>query len=173
MLSFRKILFTSVLLFPASTLAGVWDTYYNKDEMRGATQRFIQLPSNNTVELNYPYNGGTQALLSIYSEKEKLKDGAKPEQLKPVSAYLRISQGQFYCEDSEYCYMSAKFDDGEIERYKIEEIPGQPVGYIYIFDNFSSFLEKVKKHKSLTLEVFIYNSGNKQFQFNIDRFPSG
>jgi len=171
MISLRNILLISALTLPVTTLAAEWDTRYSKDEMRETTQKFVQLISENSVDFGYPYGGGTQALLAVYSEKEKLKGDKKPESLKLVSAYLRISQGQFFCEDAEYCYMSAKFDDGDIEQFKIEEVPGQPVGYIYIFDNFDVFLDKLKTHKKLTLEVFIYNAGKKQFKFNIEKFP--
>ncbi|WP_275554989.1 hypothetical protein [Mixta sp. Marseille-Q2659] len=46
---------------------------YDQDEMCGTAQKFIQNESDNAVEFDFPYDGGSKMTLVLRSKKSELK----------------------------------------------------------------------------------------------------
>lgn len=162
-----KIAFVSFLIATSfSSVAADWYASYDNDEMRGTAQKFIQTESDNAVEFDFPYNGGSKMSLLLRSKKTELKEGQKAEDLPLTEAILTISKGQFICSSFNDCHVSVKFDSGKIEKFSMSEASGGRSDVMF-FDNSSSFIQNVRTHKKVIIEAEFYQSGNKQFKFDL------
>jgi hypothetical protein len=171
----KKYLFlgaTTFLLFPSvSSFANDWSAYFNNDEMRGTAQKFVRSVSDNSVDFDFPYNGGSQMTIVLRSKKVMLKEGQKPDNLKPTEAVLVMSKGQFLCNSFNDCHISVKFDDGKIQQYSMTEAADGSADVIF-FENSASFIKNVSSHKKLIIEAEFYQAGNKQFKFDLTGYSS-
>jgi len=163
----KKILaFCTIFAVSQSALAADWETSFSNDEMRGTAQKFVQTESDNAVDFDFPYNGGSKMGLMLRSNKTQLKDGQKAEDLPLSEAILTISKGQFICSSYSDCHVSVKFDDGKIQKFTMSPASGGRSDVIF-FDNSKPFIKSIKSHKKLILEADFYNSGPRQFKFDL------
>lgn len=149
-----------------SALASDWSTSYSNDEMRDTAQKFVQTESDNEVSFDFPYNGGSKLGLMLRSKKTHLKDGITAESLPLSEAVIVISKGQFLCSAYSDCHVSAKFDNGKIQKFSMSPASGGRSDVLFV-DNSKSFIENVKSHKKIIIEADFYNSGAKQFKFDL------
>lgn len=167
-----KLAIVSTILSCSFTVSAAdWIVSYNKDEMRGTAQRFIQTESDNAVDFDFPYNGGSRMAIVLRSKKTELKGDQKAENLQPSEALLVISKGQFSCHSFNDCHVSVKFDDGEIQKYSMSEA-GDGSSDVIFFDKSSSFIKNIKSHKKVIIEANFYQAGNKQFKFSLEGYSS-
>lgn len=61
------------LLVSGAVSAADWVVSYDQDEMCGTAQKFIQNESDNAVEFDFPYDGGSKMTLVLRSKKSELK----------------------------------------------------------------------------------------------------
>ncbi|MDU6539162.1 hypothetical protein [Mixta calida] len=161
----------ATLAFSYSAISADWTVRYNNDEMRGTARKFLQTESDNTVNFDFPYNGGSKMAIVLRSKKTELKNGQKAEDLKPNEALLVIDKGQFSCHSFNDCHVSVKFDNGKIQKYSMSESDDGSSDVIF-FDQSSSFIKNIKSHKKLIVEADFYQSGSKQFKFDLEGFSS-
>lgn len=103
----------------------------------------------------------------LRSKKLELKEGQKPEDLKPTEALLVISKGQFSCNSFNDCHVSVKFDNDKIQKFSMEGAADSSSDVIF-FSNSASFIKNLQAHKKLFIEASFFQAGEKQFKFNID-----
>lgn len=162
----RISLMVAGLMMSGFAFSAEWHTSYKNDEMRGTAQKFVQTESDNAVDFDFPYNGGSKMAIVLRSVKTELKSGQKPESLPLTEAVIIISKGQFSCSSYNDCHVSVKFDDGKIQKYSMTEAADGSADVIF-FDNSASFIKKVKNHKRLILEADFFQAGSKQFKFDL------
>jgi len=155
----------------SSALSAEWSTRYKNDEMRGTARKFLQTVSDNSVDFDFPYNGGSKMAIILRSKNTELKEGQKAENLKPNEALLAISKGQFLCNSINNCKISAKFDNDKIQQYSMNEA-GDGSADVIFFVNSSSFIKSLQNHKKLIIEADFYQSGPKQFKFDLEGYPT-
>lgn len=146
-----------------------WSYDVSKDDMRGTTRWAANLRATDMPLLDFPYEGGSPASISIGQSSD---EGPFDE-----GAYLVFSHGQLEC--GQVCYLSAKFDNGKV--FEIAS-PRQDCGQdqcvnLSIRNDIDdlvngkpprSFAREMINAKMLVLEVPIYKFGNYQFKFNIE-----
>lgn len=132
-----------------------WEYQEDRDEMREQSSFFATNSSQNTVELDFPYQGGTK--LTII-----LRDDAKHGQ----DVMFGVNKGQLFCQYRD-CHINIKFDNGEIERYETNEAEAGASEVLFLAGNKSKFVEKIKKSKTAMIEVNFYNHGAEQFKFDL------
>ena len=128
-----------------------WKYLDSKDKMRGTSTPIAYTYSLNKVDFEFPYSGGSRATLVVPREK----DG---------DIRLLIDKGQFYCNDR--CTISIKFDNGSIETYQADS-PDTGSSKIIIVDTNERLWEKLFSSKRMLLEAPFFQSGGKQFSFNV------
>ena len=69
MKTIKLTIFSAIVMSSFSAAAADWITTYNNDEMRGTAQKFIQTESDNAVEFEFPYNGGSKMAIVLRSKK--------------------------------------------------------------------------------------------------------
>lgn len=136
-------------------LSSNWEYDESEDEMRGETSYFASNESINTVELQFPYQGGTR--LNIV-----LRDNAKYGE----DIMFLINKGQIFCSYQD-CHVNIKFDNGEVQRYETSRAEGGSSEVLFLTNNISGFVERLKKSENVTIEVNFYNHGAEQFKFDI------
>lgn len=169
---FKLAITATLLTFASSAISAEWMTRYKNDEMRGTARKFLQIDSDNSVEFDFPYNGGAKLSIILRSKNTELKEGQKPEDLKPTEALLVISKGQFICNSYNDCKISAKFDNGKIMQYSMTE-SGDGSSDVIFFDNSSTFIKNLQSHKKLIIEAGFFQAGTRQFKFDLEGYPSG
>ncbi|WP_417878592.1 hypothetical protein [Vibrio sp.] len=163
----KKIsLLVASLMISGFAFSADWHTSFKNDEMRGTAQKFVQTESDNAVDFDFPYNGGSKMAIILRSVKTELKQGQKPEALPLTEAVIIVSKGQFSCNSYNDCHVSVKFDDGKIQKYSMSGAADGSSDVIF-FDNSASFIKNVKTHKRLILEADFFQAGAKQFKFDL------
>lgn len=166
-----KIVFAGSLLVSTTTFSAEWIASYDNDEMRGTATKFLQTDSDNSVEFDFPYNGGSTMTLVLRSPKTELKGDQKAEDLKPNEAILLISKGQFSCNSYNGCEISVKFDNDKIQKYKMSPAESGRSDVIF-FDKSNGFIKSIPNHKKLIIEADFYQAGPKQFKFNLEGYTA-
>lgn len=133
-----------------------WRYKETKDEMRNKTSYFASKTSNNTIELSFPYQGGSSVTLMLRKHSEYGND-----------VMFNLSKGQFSCR-IHGCNISVKFDDGNIEKYAVSESESGSNDVLFLSGRKSmkKFMDKLKSAKKMVIEFPIYDYGRAQFTFD-------
>ena len=132
-----------------------WEYDNSEDEMRGETSYFASNESINTVELQFPYQGGTKLNILLRDNAKNGKD-----------IMFIVNKGQIFCSYQD-CHVNIKFDDGNVQRYETSEAEAGSSEVLFLTNNISGFVKKLKNSKTVTIEVNFYNHGAEQFKFDV------
>lgn len=137
-----------------------WSYDSSKDEMRGIEKKFASTISTNKVYFDFPYEGGSSLQLAI----RQIGDD-------DIEVLFVISKGQFLC-GIDGCNVAYKFDDGIIDSSELSPPSDHSSNVLFISGgtNARAFIYAMRKSKKLTVELPFYQSGNKQFQFDVSGF---
>jgi hypothetical protein len=135
---------------PTAPLA-LWGYETNDDKMRNTTTKYATVSSTNILHFEFPYSGGSTGEISLRKSGRSGND-----------AMLRISKGQFVC--STECTISAKFDDGKVEKYSVVE-PSDGSSDTLFIQSYDRFVSKLKKSNKLVIEAEFYQAGLQQIEF--------
>ena len=133
-----------------------WQYKTTKDDMRGTTTNFATTVSTNTVNFDFPYNGGSKLLLTL-RETGNQKD-----------VIVTISKGQILC-DIRGCDLSFKFDDGAVQSITMSEPDNHSSEALFVmYDKTEDkIINQIKDSKKLIVEIPFYQEGKKQFTFDV------
>lgn len=133
-----------------------WQYEISKDEMRGIESRFATTVSANTVDFDFPYNGGSKLILALR------KRGSD------VDVMVSITKGQILC-GVQNCEAAFKFDNGEVQSITMSEPDNHSSDLLFIaYDKTESkIISQLKNSKKLVIEIPFYQEGRKQFTFDV------
>lgn len=138
---------------PATT--SNWQYDESIDEMRGGSSYFAINTSTNAATLEFPYGEGVQLNIIIRDDVQNGKD-----------ILFAVNKGQLFCSYQD-CYISVKFDDGSVERLVANEAEAGSSEVLFLADDTSGFVDKLKRAEKLMVEVNFYNHGDEQFKFDV------
>lgn len=133
-----------------------WQYHSKKDDMRSLETNFAYNDSLNSVDFDFPYNGGSKLIL-VLRKSSKNQD-----------VMLVISKGQFICGIRE-CEAQFKFDDKPIKSITMSESDTHKSDTLFVaFDKTEEeIIKQLKSSKKLVIEVKFYQEGAKQFTFDV------
>lgn len=133
-----------------------WQYETSKDEMRGIESKFATTVSTNTVDFDFPYNGGSKLILALR------KRGSE------VDVMVSITKGQILC-GVQNCEAAFKFDNGEVQSVTMSEPDNHSSDLLFIaYDKTESkIISQLKNSKKLVIEIPFYQEGKKQFTFDV------
>ena len=133
-----------------------WQYETSKDEMRGIESKFATTVSTNTVDFDFPYNGGSKLILALR------KRGSD------VDVMVSITKGQILC-GIQNCEAAFKFDDGAVQSITMSEPDSHASDLLFVaYDKTESkIISQLKNSKKLVIEVPFYQQGKKQFTFDV------
>ena len=129
--------------------SGDWQFVNDEDEMTGKVSKYAILESNNVVEFDPPYDGGSTGMIML-DEKGV--------------AILTISNGQFMV-PSEYVSWRFKFDNSAPINMIVRQ--SRERSDAVIINNSPRFINKLKESSSLMIEARFYQEGNRMLKFNV------
>ncbi|WP_052209122.1 hypothetical protein [Acinetobacter sp. A47] len=130
-----------------------------KDEMRGKTTKFASLLSDNQVNFDFPYDGGSHLIITL-----------KKKNAEPTDVLFSVTKGQYSCNTiSDYCYASVKFDNQKIINIALSEPEQHSSDVLFIEDQVDAdnFINSILKSKSVIIELPFYREGRQQFKFTL------
>ena len=122
------------------------------DEMRGTTMSMAQLVSENSVDFDFPYNGGCQALIAVRKTHNNYE------------VAFTITNGQL--DGVGDFRVNTKVDQGTIQEWTATE-PDQGSHTLMFMTNPISFIRHFQKGDRMIFETYFYQHGRGQFIFNI------
>lgn len=140
-----------------SVLAANWTKSESVSEMDGTRYTHYVLKSDNKVQLDFPYQGGTTGVIQLTKNNQN-------ESANPFTSMFYVDQGMIDC-GFETCYFRAKFDDGPVYDLEGTRCSNGDFGCIRIYD--SKFYNLAATAKKIKIEVTFYAQYQKVFNFNI------
>lgn len=133
-----------------------WQYETSKDEMRGIESKFATTVSTNTVDFDFPYNGGSKLILALR------KRGSE------VDVMVTITKGQILC-SIRSCETAFKFDNGAVQSITMSEPDNHSSDMLFVsYDKTeTNIINQLKDSKKLVIEVPFYREGKKQFTFDV------
>lgn len=131
-----------------------WSYSDERDQMRGRTNKYAELPSENEQEFAFPYNGGSH--LTIF-----LQEFQKPE----TDVLLRLEKGQFVCHSFSGGRVSVRFDNGPVRKFSCSETSDGDTTAIFLSPA-ASFVAALKKSSTATIEAEFFEEGVRQYTFD-------
>lgn len=133
-----------------------WQYETSKDEMRGIESKFATTVSTNTVDFDFPYNGGSKLILTLR------KRGAE------VDVMVAVSKGQILC-GIQNCETAFKFDNSRVQSITMSGPESHSSDLLFIaYDKTKSkIISELKNSRKLVIEVPFYREGKKQFTFDV------
>jgi len=135
----------------AAESAGGWSYNTDTDQLRGKTVFFASADSENSVDFDFPYNGGSTLSMTVRRHPKYGDD-----------VYFRISKGQFTC-GIDACEGTINYGDGP-QAISLTE-PADNSSDTLFASNGSSVIAHLKKAKRIIIELPFYQEGNRQFTF--------
>ena len=128
------------------------------DEMNDSKSKFASITSDNTVDFDFPYQGGSYLKITVRYTKKWGTD-----------VYISISQGQFICNEYEGTdYVRVRFDSGKPMKFSTNE-PSDGSSDMLFLSNTKKFISLAKKAKRIRIEAPFYQAGNQVFTFTVDK----
>ncbi|MFD1258944.1 hypothetical protein ACFQ3S_19220 [Mucilaginibacter terrae] len=129
-----------------------WSYEEKVDKMTSEKTRFATIDSDNQLQFEFPYDGGSTATLLIR------KNGKSNEVL------LSISKGQFNT-TSDGASVKVRFDDNKASTFSCSTSSDGSSDLLFI-NNENKFITKLKKAKKLIIQAEFYEAGLKEMEFS-------
>lgn len=135
-----------------------WNYFTDTDEMNDSKSRFASLVSDNTVNFDFPYQGGSSLSLIVRYMKKYGTD-----------VYIKISSGQFICNEYQGTNnVRVRFDDAAPIKFSTNE-PSDGSSDMLFLNNAKKFIKLAKQAKTIKIEAPFYQEGNRIFTFTVDK----
>ena len=127
-----------------------WSYSKETDQLRGTSKVFASIVSDNAVEFEFPYGGGSHLTTTVRRDHHG------------NNIIFRISSGQFTC-GIESCSGAIRLD-GTKQRLLLVP-PADGSSDALFAEGEAGLIAKLKKAKHIIVELPFYQSGNRQFDF--------
>jgi hypothetical protein len=127
-----------------------WTYSSDKDAVRNTTNDYASITSDNKVEFEFPYNGGSTLTMSIRHDYSG------------DNVIFEISKGQFVC-GVETCSGEMNVD-GAMRRLTLVGASDGSANVLFVRGG-AGVIKALKSGKKIIVEVPFYQSGNRQFTF--------
>jgi hypothetical protein len=129
-----------------------WEYSDTHDAMRGTTAKFASVQSDNTVDLDFPYD-------EVHGQiwiRRRAEDG--------LNVAFEVTKGQVLCHSFSDGYVSMKFDNGPIQKFRCTGSSDGSSETAFIEDE-GRALAALKRAKRTIVEAEFYQQGRQQFVF--------
>ena len=130
-----------------------WAYREEKDEMRGAETRFATDTSENSIDLPFPYSGGSSAEITL---RRRQKDG--------LQVIFSVTKGQILCTSYSPTHLDIKFDKGPVRHFECSSASEGDSTVAFLEDP-ASFTKQVRKASNVIIEAPLYKAGREQWSF--------
>lgn len=131
-----------------------WVYQEETDEMTDSKTKYASIVSDNEVDFDFPYQGGSKLTLVIRQSKKYGTD-----------AYIKIDPGQFI--NNEYSgdnKVNVRFDENSPVKYTMAD-PTDISQDVLFFRDAKGFIKKCKEAKTIRIEPQFFQEGRRVFTF--------
>jgi len=143
---------------PAEEIGKQWEYTVSEEKMTGGMMKLASVSSSNTVDFSFPYSGAQHGSLTLRTDPRHGKD-----------VMFQITRGQILCPSYQGCSVQIRFDDEKPVTYRAGG-PADNSSEMIFIENYSGFLNKLKKAHRVRLSVNIYQQGSPVFEFDVSGF---
>lgn len=137
----------------AATPTSKWQYSEDRDEMRGTTTQYARLDSENEIDLGFPY-GRVRGQLWV---RRRPEDG--------LNVMFSVDEGQILCHSFQGDHVSAKFDDGAVQRIRCNSTSDGSSDMVFL-QPAAAVLRSLKSANRTIIEAEFYDNGRQQFTFD-------
>lgn len=134
---------------------GAWSYSNDEDGMSGKRIEYAAVRSENTLSLDFPYQGAQHGTLAV---RKHPKWGS--------NVIVSIEEGQILCSSYE-CPVRIRFDDAQPVTYTGNEPSDNSTETIFLP---YSIANKLKTAKRVKVEMNLYQNGTQVLEFNVKGF---
>lgn len=133
-----------------------WLYKTSKDDMRNLVTKFASTVSTNSVDFDFPYNGGSSLILTLRKKGDE------------IDVIVSVTKGQILC-SVRGCEVAFKFDDKPVKSITMSEPDNHSSDTLFVqYDKTElEIISQLKNSKKLIIEVPFYREGRKQFTFDV------
>lgn len=132
-----------------------WEYSESVDEMTDKTNYYATIESENSVDFDFPYNGGSILTFTIRQSSQYGKE-----------MYISISKGQFNAGISG-TKIKVRFDDEEPFSVSCNT-PSDYSTDVLFLTGYDKLLKKLKNSKTMKINVEFFNEGTRTFEFDVE-----
>ncbi len=130
-----------------------WDYDTQADEMRGSVTKYATLGSENMIDFDFPY-GKQIGIITVRKDREN-----------GLNVMFSVPSGQILCHSFDDSYLSAKFDDGPIRKFKCTGTSDGSSEVSFVV-NPKQFLTGLKSADRTVIEAEFFQAGRQQYIFD-------
>jgi hypothetical protein len=134
-----------------------WTYSETVDEMTSKKITFASVRSENTIELDFPYQGAQHARLMF---RRKGSD---------LDALFFLEKGQILCGSYDGCAIDVRFDDAAPTKFRMVE-PDDNSTETLFFSDPARLLSKLEAADKVLVSVTLYQAGTHTFEFDASGF---
>lgn len=142
----------------ARRLAAKWSYRTSTDEMTSRTTRLATIQSENTINLDFPYEGEQHGTLVIRNHPSYGRD-----------VIFRIREGQLQCPSYSGCTVRVRFDEHSPRSWSAGGPSDNDTTVLFI-RNYSGFLSQLRRSEIVRIQPEIYQAGAPVFEFHVGGF---
>jgi hypothetical protein len=131
-----------------------WEFEEKIDEMDGTKKFYATTFSTNTIDFDFPYQGGSSFSLVLRNKG------------KGNEVMLIVSKGQFLTSVSDDKEIRIKFDDEKPVTYTVSGTSDYSTTVVFIAPA-KKLIDKIKTSKKIKIEAEFYNAGYKIIEFDV------
>lgn len=137
-----------------------WIVTESTDEMRNTKSVTMTNISKNSVDFEFPYQGGSNLHLIVRN-----RGGEK-------DLIIGISKGQFTCSSYQGCNVQFKFDDQAIQTIEMVGSDSRDSDVLFVSSSKTTdaLINRIANSRKLVVEPNFYKEGKRQFTFDLDGF---
>lgn len=134
-----------------------WRYFDPTDTITGKTYRVAQITSDNSLSLDFPYNGANYGTLTVRQHPQYGLD-----------VIVTVGKGQILCRGSSHgrCVFKIRFDDGEVEDFTaLKAADGSSTTVFSAYPKWA--VNKLVNAKRITVQMLMYKAGNQTLTFTV------
>jgi hypothetical protein len=143
---------------PVTSPEDKWSYQSNEDSMTSKPVRYAAIESENTVEFDFPYTGSQRGTLTLRQHPTHGFD-----------VIFTIQKGQLLCQSYQDCQIRVRFDEDQPEAWSAVG-PSDNSTTAILLHSESRFLQRLRKAKTVRIQVPVYQEGSPSFEFDVATF---
>jgi hypothetical protein len=132
-----------------------WNYSNSTDAVSNKESKQASITSNNSFEMQFPYQGGTTGNIIIRKHPRYGKD-----------VIFTINKGQLLCTSYDGCQVSVRFDNKKPFKVHASEPEDNSSTELFL-GGYDKLVKEIKNSKTMVVEATFYQNGARAFEFDV------
>lgn len=132
-----------------------WEYSESVDEMTDKKSYLAYIVSENEVDFEFPYNGGSNLLLYLRNDPQYGQN-----------IYIKITKGQFNMDLIDGQTIKVRFDEDQAFNVKCNGPSDHSMDVLFL-NGYKKVVDRLKTAKTMKVSVEFFNEGTRTFTFDV------